>query len=147
MQGRLVWIKKRQGRNETQSQGTFICYNQRMKYEHTITDLPAENEYPKLIRDRIPEIILAGGREVETRILDEDEFLHFLLKKAVEEAQELQHATSDSNIVEEIADVREVLNTILELKGVSPEQIQAVQDEKRQKRGGFKSRLLMLSND
>ncbi|MDB5165528.1 MAG: phosphoribosyl-ATP pyrophosphohydrolase [Candidatus Saccharibacteria bacterium] len=118
-----------------------------MTFEHTITDLPAENEYPKLIRDRIPEIILADGREVDTRTLDDEEFLHFLLKKVTEEAQELENAVTDSNILEEIADVREILDAILELKGVSLEQIQAIQDEKRQKRGGFKLRLLMLNND
>jgi len=118
-----------------------------MTFEHTFTDLPAENEYPKLIRDRIPEIILADGRKVDTRTLDDEEFLQYLLKKITEEAQELENATTDSNILEEIADVREILDSILELKSVSPEEIQAIQDEKRQKRGGFKLRLLMLSND
>lgn len=116
-------------------------------YQHTITDLPAENEYPKLIRDRIPEIIAADGRIVDTRTLDDEEFLRYLLKKVIEEAEELAHATTKSNMLEEIADVREILDTLLKLKGVSDEQIQAIQDEKRQKRGGFEARLLMLSND
>lgn len=117
-------------------------------YEHTITDLPAENEYPKLIRDRIPEIVEADGREVAVRTLEEDaEFLQFLLKKAVEEAEELAHSESEANLLEEVADLRELLDAILDLKGISQEQIQAIQDEKREKRGGFKLRLLMLNND
>lgn len=117
-------------------------------YEHTITDLPTENEYPKLIRDRIPEIIRADGREVATTTLEEDkEFLQFLLKKAVEEAEELAHSENESNLLEEVADLREIIDTILALKGVSEEQIQAIQDEKREKRGGFTLRLLMLNNN
>ena len=115
-----------------------------MTFVHTITDLPIENKYPKLIRDRIPEIIEADGRQAQTRVLDDVEYLQFLLKKVPEEAEELASATSTSNILEEIADLKEIFDAILELHGVSSAEIQAIQDEKRQKLGGFNRRLLML---
>jgi predicted house-cleaning noncanonical NTP pyrophosphatase (MazG superfamily) len=118
-----------------------------MGFKHTITDLPTENEYPKLVRDKIPQIIKThDGVDVPTRTLDEDtEFLAFLLRKIVEESEELSEATTNSNLIEEIADVNEIIDTILKLKGISPEEVLAVQHEKRDARGGFEKRLLMLA--
>lgn len=123
----------------------IICYM--TSHEYSIINSPEEDEYPKLIRDKIPEIAQASGKEIDTRRLEDEELLHYLLKKAVEEARELAHPTSEANLLEEIADLREVIDAILELKGVSAEQIQVIQNEKKQKRGGFKLRLLMLNND
>ena len=119
-----------------------------MTFEHTATNLPAENEYPKLVRDRIPEIIVeADGREVPVRTLELDEFIDYLKKKAVEEAEELSATDTDPHLLEEIADLREILDTLEAAKGFTPEQVKTVQDEKRTKRGGFDLRLLMLNND
>jgi len=116
-----------------------------MNYQHTTTNLPEENEYPKLIRDLIPEVVKqADGVEVKTRVLDDAEYEQFLRQKVVEEATELQYADTDHNLAEEIADVRELLDTIEKLKGISTEQMKSIQAEKRQKRGGFEKRLLML---
>lgn len=118
------------------------------KFEHTFTNLAAENEYPKLIRDRIPQIIKQeDGRDVTVEVLNDDDFEAWLRKKAIEEAYELADAESDSHLLEEIADLREILDELEKLKGFSPDQVQAVQDEKRAKRGGFAKRLLMLNND
>ncbi len=119
-----------------------------MAFEHTITDLPRENEYPKLVRDRIPEIVKThDGYEPPVRVLSDDqEFLKYLQRKAVEEAEELSHATTDSNLAEEIADVYEIIDAIMALKGFSAADIAKTQAEKRAKRGGFDGRLLMLGN-
>ncbi len=119
-----------------------------MQFQHTITDLPEENEYPKLIRDLIPEIIKKhSGKDAHVRRLDDDEFEEYLRKKVVEEAIELRHADSEHNLAEEIADVQELLDTLLKFKGISKEQINTVQDQKRTERGGFEKRLLMENND
>lgn len=114
-----------------------------------MTDLPAENEYPKLVRDKIPQIIIeADGRTVPTRVLtDGTEFQAYLQKKIAEEAQELAEAETDSNIAEEIADVYEVIDALLKLKNIPREDVLKIQAEKRNKRGGFEQRLLMLNND
>lgn len=117
-------------------------------FQHTVTSLDIENEYPKLVRDRIPEIIKTeGARDVPVKILNDSDFEWWLRKKAIEEATELAEADSDSHLLEEIADVREILEELIRLKGFTTEQIQTVQTEKRQKRGGFDKRILMLSND
>ena len=44
----------------------------------------------KLVRDRIPEIIIADGKKPITRILDNDEYLRELDKKLNEEIAEYQ---------------------------------------------------------
>ena len=120
----------------------------KMKFQHTDTDLPIENEYPKLIRDKIPEIIANNGRKAAVKtIADDEEYAEFLLKKVVEEAAELAQTHDDTHLVEEAADVYEVIDALLTLKGLTREDVISVQDEKRSERGGFEKRLLMLHND
>jgi predicted house-cleaning noncanonical NTP pyrophosphatase (MazG superfamily) len=117
----------------------------RMNFQHTETNLPLENEYPKLIRDKIPELVKQEGIVPSIRkIQNDEEFLEYILKKIVEEAQELSEAKTDSNILEEIADVYEIINALKQLKNLSDADIEAVQTQKRQKRGGFDERIIML---
>ncbi|MFZ2193191.1 MAG: nucleoside triphosphate pyrophosphohydrolase [Candidatus Moraniibacteriota bacterium] len=117
-----------------------------MKYEHFETKLEKENEYPKLVRDKISEIVeQITGKKVKTEILEEDEkFFKFLLKKVVEEASELAETKDREHLVEEMGDVMELLDTILEFSGLDWETVRKVQKEKADKRGGFKKRILML---
>ncbi|HEU0266438.1 MAG TPA: nucleoside triphosphate pyrophosphohydrolase [Candidatus Saccharimonadaceae bacterium] len=117
-------------------------------FTHTVTDLDIENEYPKLVRDRIPEIIMMeDGRKVPVKILNDAEFERRLRQKAIEEATELAEAETDEHLLEEIADVREILDELERFKGFSAEQVKKVQDQKRARRGGFHKRVLMLRND
>jgi predicted house-cleaning noncanonical NTP pyrophosphatase (MazG superfamily) len=61
-----------------------------MSFEHIETNLSMENEYPKLVRDKIPEIIkINEGISVPTRILTDDTvYLEYLLRKIKEEAED-----------------------------------------------------------
>jgi predicted house-cleaning noncanonical NTP pyrophosphatase (MazG superfamily) len=107
-----------------------------------------KNEYPKLVRDLIPEIIKQNeGVEPKTRILEDDaEYLDALAKKIVEEAAELQSSLKevDGNFEEKLADIFEVIYAILKLKNKSIEDVIPIHEEKRKKRGGFDKRILML---
>ena len=119
-----------------------------MNFEQKISDTSEDKEYPKLVRDRIPEVIAeSAGREVATRALELEEFIEYLKKKAVEEAIELADSSTDAHLLEEITDMREVLDTLEEAKGFTAEEVRAVQNKKRAERGGFDSRLLMLHNE
>jgi len=120
-----------------------------MNFGLTSNDLPANNQYPKLIRDEVPQIIADNdGKQPEIRKLtDNTEFLVYLLKKIIEEAKELSQAPTDSKLVEEVADIYEAVDELLKLKGISRGDIIAAQEEKRAKRGGYQKRLLMLHND
>jgi predicted house-cleaning noncanonical NTP pyrophosphatase (MazG superfamily) len=109
----------------------------------------ADADYPKLVRDRIPEIIKElKGYDIPVRgLIDDAEFRKYLSKKGIEEATELSEADTDQHRLEELADLEELIDAWLELVGKTREDLQAAQEEKRQKRGGFKRRILMLSNE
>jgi predicted house-cleaning noncanonical NTP pyrophosphatase (MazG superfamily) len=117
-----------------------------MNFKHFETDLKKENEYPKLVRDNIPEIVeKLTGKKVKTKILEDGgEYLQFLLHKVEEEANELANANDKEHLIEEISDVVELLDAILAFSKLDWETVKKVQKEKAQKRGGFKKRILML---
>lgn len=114
--------------------------------KHFETNLEIEEEYPKLVRDKIPELIKKWkGRTPETRFLQEDrEYEAFLFKKLIEEANELVSTNDEEHLKEEIVDVMEVLDEILKLQKISLEEIRSGQEEKREERGGFQKRILIL---
>ena len=95
---------------------------------------------PKLVRDRIPEIIRAEGRACSTRTLTESEYRAALLHKLVEEATEARDAPP-AELVNELADVLEVLDALTAAFGLTRADIEAEQARKREERGGFAGRL------
>ena len=97
----------------------------------------------KLVRDKIPEIIIADGKVPITRILDNDEYLQELDKKLNEEIAEYQADKS----IEEMADVVEVLFAICEARGHSIQELMAVRDSKREERGGFEKKIFWSGNE
>ena len=100
--------------------------------------------YRKLVRDRIPEIIQAGGHYPVTRVLDEAGYRQALLDKLVEEAQEAASA-SIPDLPGELTDVLEVLRALTAAAGMSWEQLLALADDKRHHRGGFTSKIFLES--
>lgn len=99
--------------------------------------------YNKLIRDRIPEIIADSGKTCEIVIMPDDEFELALLEKPVEEAREAQQAGNE-NLKTELADLLEVVDTLLALKGIPRDALRAEQRLRRNERGGFKKRLKLV---
>lgn len=116
-----------------------------MKYIHTETNIPEENEYPKIVRDKIPAIIKkCDGIDVDIKhVKGSQEHMTYLRSKVVEEASELREAHDKEHLVEEIADVLEVIDAICEIDKINKDDILRVQAEKRQKRGGFLGGLIM----
>lgn len=106
--------------------------------------IPKEILPGKLVRDKIPQIMEAGGQTPVTKVLSDEEFGQALRDKLIEEAEELRKARDKATLIEELADVSEIIETILETEGVSPSQVKKVQLEKRKERGGFKQKLLLL---
>ena len=99
----------------------------------------------KLVRDRIPDIIRSDGRNPVVRQLREDQVFDALAEKLLEEARELQQATTPGNQLEEAADVYEVLLAIARSLGVTLEQVEAEASRKREDRGGFDNLLWLDS--
>jgi len=100
-------------------------------------------EYNKLVRDRIPEIIQRDGRQCEVRIASDEEYTQLLKAKLIEEAQEVASA-SDDEIIKELADLYEVIDSLISAKGIDDEAIRIKQQERRLNRGGFENRVCLL---
>lgn len=99
--------------------------------------------YNKLVRDRIPEIIQQEGKIPEYRILDESSFNAALHQKTLEESQELLEAKTQEDILNELADVMECLESIAKQHELSMYAVLARQTEKRTSRGGFSKKLFL----
>ena len=97
----------------------------------------------KLVRDKIPQIIMADGKNPIIRTLSDEEFLTELDKKLDEEIAEYQADKS----LEEMADILEVLFAICEARGYSVDELMKVRDEKRENRGGFKEKIFWAGNE
>jgi len=103
-------------------------------------------DYHKLVRDRIPELIRREGRQCETRIASEEEFVSLLRTKLIEEAQEAATA-SDAELVKELADLLEVMDTLVAACNLDYNTIRSRQAERRRDRGGFDKRLVLLCTE
>lgn len=97
----------------------------------------------KLVRDKIPQIIIADGRTPIVRTLSDEEYLSELDRKLNEEVAEYQADKS----LEEMADVLEVLLAICEARGHSVDELMEVRDKKREKRGGFRDKVYWEGNE
>ena len=98
--------------------------------------------YNKLVRDKIPEIIVADdGKTCKTRVLENDEYLKCLNTKLQEELKEYL----ESGDVEELADLEEVLRALLDAKKVSYEEFEKIRNTKVEKRGAFKEKIFLES--
>ena len=95
--------------------------------------------YNKLVRDKIPEIILKSSRKPITSVLDKDNYKKELDKKLQEEL--LEYLKDDN--VEELADLVEVVYAILDFKNVTIQKFERIRNEKVSQRGAFKDRIFL----
>ena len=95
-----------------------------------------EIHYNKLVRDKIPQIIEEAGKQCETKILSDTEYLEMLDKKLDEELAEYH---KDKNL-EELADLLEVLYAAASARGYSIEELEQSRIKKRETRGGAAQR-------
>ena len=94
----------------------------------------------KLVRDLIPDLIRQSGRAVEVRYLTGDELIAALGAKLIEEAQEAAAVVhSRTDLVEELADVREVIAALMVAAGITDQELVEAGVAKAQTRGSFRS--------
>jgi len=95
----------------------------------------------KLIRDRLPAIMRGQGLSVFDRRLGDAEFDARLRDKLVEEALEARSATSRAELIDELADLSEVMDALAQVNGVTKDEIEVRRLAKRAERGGFDERV------
>lgn len=100
-------------------------------------------QYNKLIRDKIPDIIISKGEKPITRTLSDEEYLAELDKKLIEEVTEYQ----ESKELEELADILEVIFAISEARGYSKDDLITAHQKKHNECGGFSEKIFLISKN
>ena len=101
-----------------------------------------ERTYNKLVRDNIPDVIISNKETPVTRILSDEEYVKALEEKLHEEYEEVI-SSSGSDRCEELADMIEVIRSLAKLENKTLDEIVAIADEKRSKRGGFDNKIFL----
>jgi len=96
-------------------------------------------KYNKLVRDCIPEIIEKSGKHTVIEILDDTAYKKLLDEKLGEELREYL----DSDSVEELGDLMEVILAILDYKGVSYQEFEDMRLQKAKEREAFRQRIIL----
>ncbi|MCA9508537.1 MAG: nucleoside triphosphate pyrophosphohydrolase [Myxococcales bacterium] len=99
----------------------------------------------KLWRDKAMALLESQGSRVNWRKLEQKEFQQCLKEKLLEESKEVVSASSLEQIVEELADVMEVIEAMAEAYEISMDDIITAKNNKKSKRGGFSDRIYVES--
>lgn len=119
-------------------QNTIIGQSLEIKIDNRRKSM--DKVYEKLVRDNIPDIIKESGKECIFEIMDDEEYERELNKKLVEEVKEYVESES----IEEIADIMEVIYSILKLNNIPVKEIENIRLKKREERGGFEKKIKLV---
>ena len=97
--------------------------------------------YNKLVRDKIPENInKLEGRKANYKVLNDYEYLQELDKKLFEEA----HEFIEEHSIEELADLMEVISSIVSAQKISMEEVEKARINKKNEKGGFNKKIYLI---
>lgn len=99
-------------------------------------------EYNKLVRDKIPGIIINNHQKPITRILNNIEYKQALENKLQEEVSEVLLATG-SDRIEELADVLEIIRALAKLENTDLQDIINTANIKSDQRGSFDKKIFL----
>lgn len=97
----------------------------------------------KLVRDYIPNIIKESGKTCKTRKMDSEEYNLELKKKLCEESKEVLAAHTKDDVIEEIADVFEIIDALKEVYEISDQEIKLIKKKKAEKNGKFEEKIFL----
>ena len=95
---------------------------------------------PKIVRDQIPNLITKSGQTPVYDVVSAEEAITGLETKL---SEELSEYLADHSL-EEMADLLEVIHGLLFHRGISWNQLEEIRLKKREERGGFEKRLLLI---
>ncbi|MGA2228900.1 MAG: nucleoside triphosphate pyrophosphohydrolase [Syntrophobacteraceae bacterium] len=101
-------------------------------------------EFNKVVRDKIPDIIVGRGERVETVRLKGNALRFALQQKLVEEAFEALDAKSGVELIGELADIQEVVRALCRTLEVNASDIETERQGKEKRRGGFEKGLMLM---
>ena len=95
--------------------------------------------YNKLVRDKIPEIIKTENKKVYSCTLEGENYQKMLKTKLIEESRELMKAKTKDEMIEELADISEVLDAIYKLFEINSIDVDLIKHKKAQEKGTFET--------
>lgn len=95
----------------------------------------------KLVRDKIPEIIIKNGQKPLIHTASDKEYWKSLLAKLNEEVKEFQKNPNE----EELADILEVIYAIADYKKFHS--LEKIRQKKAKEKGRFKKRIIWEGNE
>lgn len=98
-------------------------------------------EYNKLVRDKIPEIILGEGNKYSIRYLNDTEY-HLALKKKLEEEVGEYYKTAE---IDELVDIVEVIYSLINYYGLTIDEFEKRRLSKKYEKGGFDKRIMLIN--
>lgn len=107
-----------------------------------LEDMNEENNilyFNKLVRDKIIEIINQRGEKAEYEILNNERFQKELDLKLIEEVNEFIR----ENKIEELADIFEVIYSIIKNRNYDITEIEKIRVKKKEKNGGFEEKIFL----
>nr|WP_321357810.1 nucleoside triphosphate pyrophosphohydrolase [uncultured Draconibacterium sp.] len=106
-------------------------------------------EYPKqdfykLVRDKIPILIKSKGEHVKAIKINSFQTLELIKQKLIEEAYECFWENDTDHIIEELADIYELLRGAANIFDITIDEISRIADKKKEKRGGFDESVFLI---
>jgi predicted house-cleaning noncanonical NTP pyrophosphatase (MazG superfamily) len=103
-------------------------------------------KFDKLVRDKLYQKMLDLGIDVTLKsVVNKDQLVCYFKNKILEEAQEVVEADSRRDIIEELADLQEVIYSITKLFDIRTEEIELVRKNKHDEKGGFDNAIIVDS--
>lgn len=110
-----------------------------------------EFELNKLVRDKLPDDYERLDQVAKYRYLTPDEHKVELVNKIIEEAKEIKINGHIDSVKSEIADIQQVLDDLIKIHSINPDEISEIQQKKFDNKGGFENGIyvesIRLSND
>ncbi len=100
------------------------------------------NKAPKLVRDKVPELIRQDGRRPVYHTATAEEYSHAIAAKLLEEVKEFLEKPS----INEAADIFELLRAFPGLENLDMEELEQARLKKERECGVFKDKIILESN-
>ncbi len=102
-------------------------------------------KFEKLVRDKVKDLLEEKGIAVKAQALDEATYQEIIKDKLKEEVNELIAVNSPEKMMEEIADIFEVLEAYIAAFHLDSQLIKRIKYKKHDDRGGFYKRIFIQS--
>ena len=103
--------------------------------------------YYKLIRDKIPAILKKKKIKFITKKINKNKINYYLKLKLKEEVYEILEANQEQDIINEIADIYEIIEAILKQYKISNKKVINYKKQKKKLKGGFDKKILLISTE